>query len=362
MSKHHPFSPSSLERRMLCPGSYLQEKDLPEVTSPESQDGTRLHEIFAKAISLKEGQSYMERLDEDDAEMVYNVMTFAKHRIPPRFKVYVEQKLSYREPMGKELYYGTADVLAVDEAGGEGIVIDWKTGYMPVTNAEDNLQGAGYALAAMQEFQIKAVTVYFYNPRLKNWTTHTFDNWQKIFSVIVDIIHKASMEKPPLVPGEKQCKYCKAALQGSCPMLLNKLEIYAGRPAPVVADLPDEQLTVLYEQSKILKTIFESIEKELKKRASENGVCGEYKVKTVPGARQITDINKAFELSGLTAEDFIKCCSVSVPTLEKTMIDFHYQKAKEDGLTKKDLEGWFSVKMDSVISNKEPSKRLVKAS
>ena len=346
---------------MLCPGSYLQEKDLPETVSPDAADGTRLHALIAISLSLKKGESIMV-VGDSDRDIVEQAMRFAGENIPESFEIKVEQKLSYREPLGNELYYGTADVLAVNEKDGEGLIIDWKTGYVPVTEAENNLQGAAYALAAMQEYQLKAVTVYFYNPRLKNWTMHKFDNWQKIFSVIADIIHKAMDEKPPLVPGEKQCRYCKAAQHGSCPMLLNKLEIYAERPAPVVADLPDEQLTALYEQSKILKTIFETIEKELKKRASENGVCGDYKIKTVPGARQITDINKAFELSGLTAEEFIKCCSVSVPTLEKAMIDHHYPKAKEEGFTKKDLEGYFEEKMSPVIGYRDSSKRLVKAS
>lgn len=345
---------------MLCPASYLHEKDLPETISPEAADGTRLHELIAKAITGLDNFS-LSGLSASDSEIVSYAVEFVRRHIPSNFEIKVEHKVPYYDAPGSEMFCGTIDLLAVDEKEGEAIIIDWKTGYSDVTEAENNLQGAGYALASMQTYQLKKVTVYFVNPRLKKSSKNLFDNWQRIHTVISDIIYKAKAEKPALVPGEKQCRYCRASVNGTCPALLNQLQIFAERPAPDIAHLPDEQLLILFEYSKILKPIFESAEKETKKRAEENGVCGGYKIKYIPGARQITDINKAFELSGLTAEEFIKCCSVSVPSFEKAFIEHHYPKAKEEGFSKKDLEGYFEEKMGEVISLREPSKRLVKA-
>jgi len=45
--KHHPFSPSQLYRRVLCPGSYRMEEGLSDTSSPEAAEGTMLHREVA---------------------------------------------------------------------------------------------------------------------------------------------------------------------------------------------------------------------------------------------------------------------------------------------------------------------------
>lgn len=65
--KHHPFGPSSFERRELCPGSYRMEMDLPSVESPDSQEGTRKHEEIAKAIdAFYHGEGVTFEINDDD--------------------------------------------------------------------------------------------------------------------------------------------------------------------------------------------------------------------------------------------------------------------------------------------------------
>ena len=51
MSKHTLISPSSFERRMLCPGSLNAEKDLPVTTSVYAEKGTMLHDRVNKLIN-----------------------------------------------------------------------------------------------------------------------------------------------------------------------------------------------------------------------------------------------------------------------------------------------------------------------
>ena len=46
MKKHSDFSPSSFERRYLCPASYMMEKDLPPIKSKYADEGTLLHELI----------------------------------------------------------------------------------------------------------------------------------------------------------------------------------------------------------------------------------------------------------------------------------------------------------------------------
>jgi hypothetical protein len=56
MKKHSDFSPSSFERRYLCPASYMMEKDLPPTKSKYADEGTLLDEENIKRF-LKIGKS-----------------------------------------------------------------------------------------------------------------------------------------------------------------------------------------------------------------------------------------------------------------------------------------------------------------
>ena len=51
MSNHTLISPSSFERRMLCPGSLMAEKDLPVTTSVYAEKGTMLHDRVNRLIT-----------------------------------------------------------------------------------------------------------------------------------------------------------------------------------------------------------------------------------------------------------------------------------------------------------------------
>ncbi len=50
MKQHHPFGPSVFARRLACPQSYYIERELDDVTAPESEHGTRLHEEIAECL------------------------------------------------------------------------------------------------------------------------------------------------------------------------------------------------------------------------------------------------------------------------------------------------------------------------
>ncbi len=95
MKKHSDFSPSSFERRYLCPASYMMEKDLPPTKSKYADEGTLLHELVT--IDIRE---YL-RIQDDkpvlDAYLHYleNVKhneNINKHLIVDVFKSFIEIK------------------------------------------------------------------------------------------------------------------------------------------------------------------------------------------------------------------------------------------------------------------------------
>lgn len=356
-SKHHPFSPSCLERRDLCPGSWEVEAAIPDMTTPEASSGTRIHEAVAYGLSLKDGQSVGVVLQDNEKELTEKCLNFASEFITDGVQVLVEQPLAYYDEGSDEpLYTGTADVVIVLEK--TVIVIDWKTGFQPVVEAANNLQGAAYALAAMQRFSKSYATVIFYNPRIGQETSHTFENWRGIRDEIKAIIDRCKAPDHQLCTGEKQCKYCKGSLSGSCPALqAHTLELSASVQVGLIEQLKglsDEKVLDLFESCKPAQKLIDAVEAEVKERAEKNGACGDYTIKMVSGGFECKDIQQTFRVSGLSPDKFLDCCSVSLPKLKK-----QYAETAE-GMTKKEAEALLMDKIAPYLQAKPERKTLTK--
>lgn len=355
-NKHHPFSPSSLERRDLCPGSWEVEQAIPDMTSPEASSGTRIHEAVAKMLSYKEGDIHLD-VDTTEAELARKCVDFVENIKNKIQQVLVEQPLAYYEEGQTEpLYTGTADVVLVSDF--DVLVIDWKTGFRPVVEAANNLQGAAYALAAMQKFSKSSAKVIFYNPRISQETSHTFTNWRGIRDEIKAIIDKCTSPDRQLCTGEKQCKYCKGALSGSCPALQTQmLQFSVAEKAGLkerLDQMPIPQLLELFEASKPAMTIIESIRNKVIEVAEKEGHCGDYIIKMVSGGYECKDIQQTFRVSGLSPDKFLDCCAVSLPKLKKQYAD------TAEGMTKKEAEAILMDKIAPYLQAKPERKTLTK--
>ncbi len=120
MSAHSEFGPSSFYKRILCPGSYNAEKDLPQETSTFAQEGTDAHELAEICLTQKRtarsfiGKSPLinkERVIDED--MAHFVQQYIDYVLSIGGDQEYEQEVSYDEwiPGG----FGTADVIAVEE-------------------------------------------------------------------------------------------------------------------------------------------------------------------------------------------------------------------------------------------------------
>lgn len=355
---HHPFGPSSLKRRELCPGSFRMEKDLPSVDTEESKSGTNLHEIIAKILSgddtlaVPAEDSELVRLMEDK---FYEI----KGTEPKDF--FIEKELSFSY-CGIVQFFGKADIVIVKND--RVIIIDWKTGHRPVEEASDNIQGAGYALAAMQEFKKEIADVHFYNPRIKQDSFHTFTNRNALATYIMRVINLSSKDDSPLVQGDEQCRYCKAAAHGTCPVLAKTAEITATKaedliPLKSLSSLTVDELCELKRRCDLVAKLGERVENRIKSICEESGSCGRWTLKEVSGGKEIRDINAAFNAVGdfLGAPDFLSACSVSVSKLK----DVYASLLKESGAfkTKKEGEAQFMTALSEIIFEKPPKKQLV---
>ena len=357
MGDHHEFGPSCLRRRELCPGSVYEERDLPDISNPASERGTRLHRLIASVISKEEVEAH----SDDEREIIQDMYDFFMDYLVsagknPKYTP--EIRLSYGDDKGV-LFFGTCDVLIINEQEKRGIVIDWKTGFKEVDSAEDNIQGLGYAVCAMQMYNLESVTVVFYNPVIHQKTEYTFERNQSLFNHVQRVISDSKNGKGNLKPGEEQCMYCKAALHGTCPafrgIATELYEVAKRQPLEMISTMPDSTLVDVVEKGKLISKLVDAAEKELKDRCEKSGeVCG-YFLKEVSGGREADDLKGLWGMlkPELNQDDFLSCCKVSIPSLEKAFI-------KASGSTVKLGKERFAYLTADYITEKPARKMLAK--
>lgn len=362
-TKHHVFSPSTLERREACPASYKLEEGLPSFDTENSKEGTLKHAATAEMISAYVDSKPLPDIDVD-VKAAFRKFSEILREIPDNdLQIFTERKLSYKF-CGLEVYNGTADVVIVTPE--KVIVIDWKFGHREVTEAANNPQGAAYALAAMQEFERKVADVHFYNPVIHQHSDYTFEGMEGIRDYVMGVIAECKRDSAPAVAGEKQCRYCKAAYYGTCPAYAEfsaKTAAVAKRldVLPKLSDLPDDFLCELAGKFKVVAKFADRVTEEIKARCAEKGACGNYILKTTSGGKEIPDINAAFNALSkvFKAEEFLTYCKVAEPALRKAYV----AKIKERGMcaSLKEGENMFAETMGDLIQQKAPRQVLAEA-
>lgn len=363
-TKHHVFSPSTLERREACPASYKLEEGLPSFYTENSKEGTLKHEAIAELITAYvDGKPLTDVDDTDVMEAFYEFLEILRGIPDKDLHIFTERRLSYKF-CGLEVYSGTADVVIVTPE--KVIVIDWKFGHLEVTEAANNPQGAAYALAAMQEFDRKVADVHFYNPVIHQHSNYTFEGMDGIKDYVMGVIAECKRDSAPAVAGKKQCRYCKAAYYGTCPayaQFASKVMVISQKldALPTLSEVPDSFLCELAGKFKVVAKFADRVTEEIKARCAEKGTCGNYVLKTTSGGKEIPDINAAFNaLSGVfKAEEFLTYCKVAEPALRKA----YAAKMKENGIcaSLKDGEKLFAEAMGELIQQKAPRQVLAEA-
>jgi hypothetical protein len=332
------------------------EKDLPDVPNPASERGTRLHQLIADVISGKE----TEAANAEEQALVQDMYDFYKDRCFGYLRVFteVEHPLEYKKD-DKVLFHGTCDVLAINPATKTGIIIDWKTGFRDLTPAEDNVQGAAYAIAAMQMYHLDLVTVIFYNPVIHQKTEYPFTWSASLNRSIEKIAIDAENGDGLLCPGEEQCMYCKGALHGTCPafrgIATELYEVAKKQPLEMLSIMPDATLVEIFEKGKLIAKFIDAAEKELKARCELSGEVEGWTLKVVSGGREADDLKGLWGMlkPELNQDDFLSCCKVSIPSLEKAFI-------KATGSTVKLGKERFADLTADYVSEKPPKKMLAK--
>lgn len=260
MSAHARFSPSAAHRWIPCPGSLLLEQGKPDSSSVHADWGTATHELAAWSLenTIDAGQwlgkhiTAGEREFVVDDEMVRCVRNYVAAILPllnPGDELMVEQRVEFSRHVGIPDQFGTSDAIVVTADGAEVQVHDLKGGRGVRVDAEENPQLMLYALGALDLVEPLGVTpdrvrLFIHQPRLDHvseWVTTPADLAAFATRAAASARRAAEIleagrsvaDSADLVPGEKQCRWCKA--KATCPALAAKVQAEIGADFDVIA-------------------------------------------------------------------------------------------------------------------------------
>jgi hypothetical protein len=325
VSDHAKLSPSKRSRWALCPGSIREEAKYPDTGSgPAAADGTHSHTLLEHCINTflsdpmeQVGETFTDHegtfvVDADRAARVKVAVNYIRERsMNGLFQVYSEQKVDPEHLLGRSDLSGTVDC----QIYGPGFVelIDYKDG-MGVVTAEGNMQLeqyaygvlAGYKLPVNGAYPIDRVKMTIIQPKLalrgmKPITSHEVSVRDLMANMGTIISQAAATDAPdaPLVPGESQCKFCRA--KGSCSALANNVMKEVGIMfQPVVTEtldvaqqsadkdpstMDDAQIRQIMEAAPLMRQLLEAVEKEALRRLESGGSIPGLKLVNGRGSR-----------------------------------------------------------------------------
>lgn len=306
MSTHAQLSPSKRHRWALCPGSIREEAKFPDERSGAAAiDGTHSHTLLEQCIKGEpvDPMTFVGLpMQDDDGEFVVDAgraerVKVAYDYIMERsmnglFKVISEQRVDPQHLLGRSDLSGTVDCQIIGPDWIE--IIDYKDG-MGVVSAEGNMQLeqyaygvlAGYKLPVNVEYPVKRIIMTIIQPKLalkgmKPITSFERDVRDMLTNMGTIIVQAAATDAPdaPLVPGESQCKFCRA--KGSCAALAGNVMKEVGIMfQPVVnqtldvaqqsadkdpATMDDQQIRQIMEAAPLMRQLLEAVEKEAMRR------------------------------------------------------------------------------------------------
>lgn len=314
MMAHAKLSPSSAHRWTRCPGSVREELKYPDNPGPAALDGTRTHALLEMCLAMLEMRLLtgmdpelmvgMTTSDDEgsytiDADRAKRVKVAVDHVRDLGGEVTTERRVDPSRLVGRDDLGGTVDVTVI--VGDTAHVIDYKDGITPVEAVENEQliayalgHLAGYNLPINGDYPIKRMVLTIIQPKLAMKGLPPITSWElsveSLLSRIGDIVVKAAATDAPdapLVPGEKQCRFCKA--KGGCAAvnthvmdavgMFKSIDIVQQAAVTEPTEMSNDKLREVIEAAPLLRQLLEASEAEALRRMQMG--------QTIPGLKVV---------------------------------------------------------------------------
>jgi hypothetical protein len=236
--RHARCAPSGASRWLRCPGSVALETGQPDDSSSYAEEGTLAASIaqWALVTGLEVGAAGRNTAMDTDMQRYMEAYVAEIQALAAGRALIVESPLDISIVTGEPGAGGTPDVVILDDEIGEMQVRDLKYGAGVAVAVEGNEQLMIYALAALHQYSVlgewKTVRLAIHQPRnggTSEWVTSKED-LERFGEYVRKVAASALDGSGELVPGEKQCRFCKA--KAVCPALRNQvIETFESLPA-----------------------------------------------------------------------------------------------------------------------------------
>lgn len=333
-------SASSMERLYHCPGSRALEATAPKrVESQEAIEGT----LIAKALEEanlegldENGKNIAQRLSEMEQQAVDD-WCYEKDVPASKLEVIRERRFWVRDPdtMGP-IASAKPDVVISDGSGRLGLVINHKTGYLPVPAAHMNIQCRTEAVAVWDDHDdgltdIRAAIAQY---RFRGKFTATdFDTpYLKMAKAELRLsLWRGEQSDQIRVPGH-WCLYCRA--KGFCPEA-QAMTMLPAVPMPTmniakkdipsaVATLDLPRLAFLRHKKSMIENILEEVSDRLRHEFTPEVLASVY-LRLVPsvGVKTLSDIQATWRVlfaNGVTEDEFKQVCKTPYGAVQELLV------------------------------------------
>jgi hypothetical protein len=317
---HAEHSPSALKMFEICPGYKPNSK-----SNWAADRGTRIHEAL-------EAEDISRLVDPDEQAIAQKCFDYVQEIIAAKGErvVAIHKEVRFEIDLGGgESTFGTCDLCVIFESG-DMYLIDYKTGYGAVEDAEINTQAWAYSIGAFQKFvDVKKVLFYFLLPVRDevSYAEFTKDDLPKMKLRLQTIIKRAK-DGEIFNPQPGVCDYCDN--QAKCPALAKKALLIASKYPETGFPVPNDitgvcanadELSSLLNLAPIMESWAEGVRKlALEKTLVEGWELPGFRLQEKKSPRSVTSALLAYEAvkDTVSIKDFLAACSkVSVPDLEK---------------------------------------------
>lgn len=323
---HADYSPSQLDPLSICPGYKGGSSSATAMKAAEQ--GTRCH------AACETGD--LTGLTEEEKMLVEMALGYEAD--------VANGSLDIKREICVEVFdqWGFLDTLIIKE-GGKADIVDFKFGYMPVRDAEKNIQMKAYTYGVWVMFpSIKEITVHLVQPKLDSISYHTWDrdrDMETIGEEIKLVIERAKLARLNFFDADVEalftplceaCDFC--GNRARCRPLARKLIKITSKYDPIFEVLDDPVLRpgeirdpktmgLLLRAAKIAAKWAEDTQSMALEQALTEGVVPEdFRLVEVNKPRRVTNALLAYEAlkDKVAWEDMLACATgVSIGKLEE---------------------------------------------